>query len=95
MTTLSYITVIQIDITIIYMYVAGLSERVFAEQSSKEQWQEQGDNFYKHRLYQVAAKCYNMSGDHTMEIRSTAQYRALEASRMRANPRKCVIFLCL
>ncbi|KAI0224964.1 TPR and ankyrin repeat-containing protein 1 [Lamellibrachia satsuma] len=65
-----------------------LPDRVFAEASTHNQWRQRGDEFYKHHLYNVAAKCYMKSGDVAKEKMSRAQQRALEASRLRDNPRK-------
>ena len=68
--------------------IVELPDRVFAEASTHDQWRQRGDEFYKHHLYNVAAKCYMKSGDVAKEKMSRAQQRALEASRLRDNPRK-------
>ena len=68
--------------------VTELPDRVFAEASTCHQWRHRGDEFYKHHLYNVAAKCYMKSGDLDKEKMSRAQQRALEASRLRDNPRR-------
>ena len=56
--------------------------------STSHQWRHRGDEFYKHHLYDVAAKCYMKSGDADKERMSRAHQRALEASRLRDNPRR-------
>ena len=69
-------------------HISELPDRVFAEASTRDQWRHRGDEFYKHHLYNVAAKCYVRSGDLDKEKMSRAQQRALEASRLCDNPRK-------
>ena len=69
-------------------HISELPDRVFAEASTRDQWRHRGDEFYKHHLYNVAAKCYVRSGDSDKEKMSRAQQRALEASRLCDNPRK-------
>ena len=68
--------------------IVELPDRVFAEASTYDQWRHRGDDFYKLHLYNVAAKCYMKSGDVAKVKMSRAQQRALEASRLRDNPRK-------
>ena len=66
----------------------GLTDKVFAERSSPEEWRKRGDEFYKLGLYRVAAKCYYKSGDTLKEKMSLAQQKALDAAQLRHNPRK-------
>ena len=64
----------------------GFADHVFAESSTNEEWKKRGDDFYKHNLYHVAAKCYNMSGNLREEKMALAQYHALEAAKLRDQP---------
>ena len=49
---------------LILMYItAGLVETVFAEKSSLEDWIRQGEDFMRHSLYSIAAKCFGIAGE--------------------------------
>ncbi|XP_033726508.1 TPR and ankyrin repeat-containing protein 1-like [Pecten maximus] len=54
---------------------------MFAEESSPEDWIRRGDDFMKHALYEVAAKCFIMGGDHQLHKVALAHQQALKASR--------------
>ena len=46
------------------MYIiAGFVETVFAEKSSVEDWIRQGEDFMRHSLYSIAAKCFGIAGE--------------------------------
>ncbi|XP_045164107.2 TPR and ankyrin repeat-containing protein 1-like [Mercenaria mercenaria] len=66
----------------------SLSETVFAEKSSQADWIRRGDDFMRHSLYGVAAKCFGMGGDHEREKIALAHGQALTASRLKDNPRE-------
>ena len=61
---------------------------MFAKASTPHEWRDRGDEYYKHHLYNVAAKCYKKSGDVHKERMSRADQMALEASLLRDNPRQ-------
>ena len=54
---------------------------MFAEESTTEQWLQRGDEFMKHSLYEVAAKCFNRGKNFHMERIARAHQSALVASR--------------
>ena len=54
---------------------------IFAEESTTEQWLLRGDEFMKHSLYEVAAKCFNRGKNFHMEKIARAHQLALVASR--------------
>ncbi|XP_052783611.1 TPR and ankyrin repeat-containing protein 1-like [Mya arenaria] len=66
----------------------SLSETVFAEKSNPSDWLKRGEDFMRHSLYTVAAKCFGMGGDHDRETVALAHGQALLASRLKDNPRK-------
>ncbi|XP_077978099.1 TPR and ankyrin repeat-containing protein 1-like [Glandiceps talaboti] len=66
----------------------SLSDGMFASTSTAVEWNKRGDYFYNNKLWQVAAKCYRKGGDVKKEKMSLAQHRALQAERLRENPRK-------
>ncbi|KAL3888661.1 hypothetical protein ACJMK2_001026 [Sinanodonta woodiana] len=66
---------------------ANLSDTMFAETSSPADWIRRGDDFMKHALYEVAAKCFGMAGEPLKQKVALAHQRALVASRMKDNPR--------
>ncbi|KAK3101278.1 hypothetical protein FSP39_002361 [Pinctada imbricata] len=69
--------------------VEGAScDGVFAEESSEEEWIKRGEDFMKHSLYEVAAKCFLRGGDSFMQSVAMAHQKALKASRMKDNPIK-------
>ena len=59
---------------------------MFAKSSTNKEWKRRGDNFYKHRLYHVAAKCYARSGNLQEEKMALTQHHAVEASRLYSQP---------
>ncbi|XP_078333030.1 TPR and ankyrin repeat-containing protein 1-like isoform X2 [Crassostrea virginica] len=59
---------------------------MFAEESTTEQWLQRGDEFMKHSLYEVAAKCFNRGQNFHMERIAIAHHSALLASRRKDNP---------
>ncbi|XP_062597185.1 TPR and ankyrin repeat-containing protein 1-like [Saccostrea cucullata] len=61
---------------------------MFAEESTLEEWLKRGEEFMKHSLYEVAAKCFNRGKDFHMEKIAQAHQSALVASRMKENPSK-------
>ncbi|XP_061181485.1 TPR and ankyrin repeat-containing protein 1-like [Saccostrea echinata] len=61
---------------------------MFAEESTSEEWLKRGEEFMKHSLYEVAAKCFNRGKDFHMEKIAQAHQSALVASRMKDNPAK-------
>ncbi|XP_052214395.1 TPR and ankyrin repeat-containing protein 1-like isoform X2 [Dreissena polymorpha] len=66
----------------------SLSETVFAEKSSPADWLRRGEDFMRHSLYTVAAKCFGMGGDHEREKVALAHGQALLASRLKDKPRQ-------
>ncbi|XP_060067394.1 TPR and ankyrin repeat-containing protein 1-like [Ylistrum balloti] len=54
---------------------------MFAEESSPEDWIRRGDDFMKHALYEVAAKCYIRGGNRHLHKVAQAHQQALKASR--------------
>lgn len=54
---------------------------MFAEESSTEQWLQRGEEFMKHSLYEVAAKCFNRGKNFRMEKTAKAYQLACLASR--------------
>jgi hypothetical protein len=60
---------------------------LFSKSSTKKEWKEQGDQFFRQRLYGVAAKCYDKSCDQKLRQLSLAHQQALEASRIVDNKR--------
>ncbi|XP_053381229.1 TPR and ankyrin repeat-containing protein 1-like [Mercenaria mercenaria] len=61
----------------------NLSNTIFVEKSSMQDWIQRGDYFLKKRLYSVATKCFRKGGDHKKEMLAQANDRALVASRRR------------
>ena len=61
---------------------------MFAERSTKEEWFERGQYFYKKRLWKVAAKCFAIAGAECMMQRSNAHQQAEDANRLRGQPRE-------
>ncbi|KAL4228783.1 TPR and ankyrin repeat-containing protein 1 [Mactra antiquata] len=66
----------------------GLADTVFAEKSSPADWIKRGEDFMKHSLYTVAAKCFSMGGEREKEKIALAHGQALAASRLRDNPKR-------
>ncbi|XP_021354477.1 TPR and ankyrin repeat-containing protein 1-like [Mizuhopecten yessoensis] len=54
---------------------------MFAEESSLEDWIKRGEDFMKHALYDVAAKCFIRGRDHKLQRVALAHQQALKASR--------------
>ncbi|CAG2215687.1 unnamed protein product [Mytilus edulis] len=70
-------------------YVQNLSTNgMFAEESTPEEWLKRAQDFMKHNLYEVAAKCYRQGGEPLMEKVAMSHQRALKASRIKDNPAK-------
>ncbi|XP_062576553.1 TPR and ankyrin repeat-containing protein 1-like [Saccostrea cucullata] len=63
----------------------GSGDLMFAEESSIGDWLNRGDEFMKKSLYDVAAKCFRLGGDPTMEKIAKSHQKALIASRMQGN----------
>lgn len=61
---------------------------MFAEESTPEEWLKRAQDFMKHNLYEVAAKCYRQGGEPLMEKVAMSHQRALKASRIKDNPAK-------
>lgn len=59
---------------------------MFAEESTPEQWIERAEDFMKHNLYEVAAKCYRCGEDLYMERVAMTHQKALNATRIKDNP---------
>ncbi|XP_064596809.1 TPR and ankyrin repeat-containing protein 1-like [Liolophura sinensis] len=64
----------------------GLTDEMFAESSSSADWLKRGDDFMKHRLYEVAAKCYRKANVEDKENIALAHAAALKATRLQENP---------
>ncbi|KAK3609568.1 hypothetical protein CHS0354_019581 [Potamilus streckersoni] len=74
-------------LTVEEMDEANVSDTMFAEASSPSDWIRRGDDFMKHALYEVAAKCFGMAGETVKQKVALAHQKALVASRMKDNPR--------
>ena len=57
-------------------------ERMFAEKSTKEDWDSRGLYFYEKELWQVALKCYEKSGNEIMLKKCCAHVQAVKAYEM-------------
>ena len=68
--------------------IAGVSQSMFAEKSSPEEWEKRGDEIMNRSLYDVAAKCYAMAGATHKQNIAIAHQRALKASNLRSQPRQ-------
>ncbi|XP_070564892.1 LOW QUALITY PROTEIN: TPR and ankyrin repeat-containing protein 1-like [Ptychodera flava] len=66
----------------------GLSDGMFATTSTRDEWNKRGDYFYNNKLWKVAAKCYFKGGNGQKEMMALAQDRALNAEKLRDNPRR-------
>ncbi|KAK7091654.1 hypothetical protein V1264_009311 [Littorina saxatilis] len=66
----------------------GVSQSMFAEKSSPEEWEKRGDEIMLRSLYDVAAKCYAMAGAAQKRNIAVAHQRALQASHLRNQPRQ-------
>ena len=53
---------------------------MFAEKSSEADWVKRGEDFMKHSLYSVAAKCFGMGGDLNKQKVAIAHGQALVVS---------------
>ena len=51
---------------------------MFAEKSSSSDWMKRGEDFMKHALYSVAAKCFGMGGDLNRQKVAIAHGQALQ-----------------
>ncbi|XP_063448737.1 TPR and ankyrin repeat-containing protein 1-like isoform X2 [Mytilus trossulus] len=61
---------------------------MFAEESTPEEWLKRAQDFMKHNLYEVAAKCYRQGGEPLKEKVAMSHQSALKASRIKDNPAK-------
>lgn len=61
---------------------------MFAEKSSKEEWEKRGDEIMGRNLYNVAAKCYHMAEAFHKERIAKAYQSALEATNLRGHARE-------
>jgi hypothetical protein len=61
---------------------------MFAEESTPQEWLKRAQDFMKHNLYEVAAKCYLQGKEPYMERVAMSHQRALKASRIKDNPPK-------
>jgi hypothetical protein len=61
---------------------------MFVEESSTEEWAKRGDDFFCHKLFEVAAKCYGHAGHSLKEKQAIAFHYAQQASRLRSKPDK-------
>lgn len=53
----------------------------FAKESTEEDWAKQGDYFYSHEQWKLAAKCYGKAGDVKKESKGLARRFLNEAAR--------------
>jgi tetratricopeptide (TPR) repeat protein len=61
---------------------------MFVEESSTEEWAKRGDDFFRQKLFEVAAKCYGHAGQSLKEKQAIAFHYAQQASRLRSKPDK-------
>lgn len=61
---------------------------MFAEESTPQEWLKRADDFMRHNLYEVAAKCFRQGKDPFKEKVAMSHHRALGASRIKDNPGK-------
>ena len=70
------------------LLVSGLPDLMFVEESSSEEWIKRGDEFFRNKLFEVAAKCYSHGGNTQKEKQAIAFHWAQKASRMLNKPDK-------
>ena len=73
---------------LISVFWPGVSQSMFAEKSSPEEWEKRGDEIMQRSLYDVAAKCYAMAGATHKQNIAIAHQRVLKASRVDGQPRQ-------
>ena len=55
---------------------------MFAEKSSGSDWVKRGEDFMRHSLYSVAAKCFGMGGDMNRQKVAIAHGQALLVTKL-------------
>ncbi|XP_075916736.1 TPR and ankyrin repeat-containing protein 1-like [Petromyzon marinus] len=73
----------------------GLDDGVFVRSSTPEEWNAQGDFFFKHRRWKVAAKCYRKGGVAVKEKLALAHDAALRTQSSGWSPGKAQDYLAL